>query len=398
MSQLKEGDNVTTNSSDFESVERCLDFRRDTANAVLGVKVGLDSVGIIASLTVIVIVCTLRNYKRFMYRLVIYLMAVNILQALFQILGLIPVQVIGEDLQVSIREGTGWISACQALGYLDLVTFWMENLIIVWIMLAMVWRLQHLQKGRYQDTQADMKQIQASRRWEVLGIITVLFSPFVVCCVPFIFDMYGLSGLWCWIKIVGRNGCTNTSLARDSLILTIFMSYGPLLIITIFALVSMIVILFLLCKMSKVSLVENTMQFHDNSNQVGIALIYPIIQAVFCVYLIGTRIHISVTLNNTKGDYTPTSAIWIIHAIADTSRILIPASAFLLHPYTWKSMHITLSQSHSTHPEISEYSENNLAEVSPVFSSNPEENDVHTPRSQAVYREYGNSAEAWTLF
>ena len=144
------------------------------------------------------------------------------------------------------------------------------------------------------------------------------------------------------------------------------------------------------------SLVEYTMQFHDNSNQVGITLIYPIIQTAFCVYLIGTRIHISVTLNNTtNGDYTPISAIWIIHAIADTSRILIPASAFLLHPYTWKSMHNTLSQSHSTHPEISEYSENNSAEVSPVFSSingtlNPEEYDVHTPRSQAIYRENGN--------
>ena len=96
------------------------------------------------------------------------------------------------------------------------------------------------------------------------------------------------------------------------------------------------------------------------------------------MYLIGTRIHISITLNNTNGDYTPISAIWIIHAIADTSRILIPSLAFLLHPYTWKSMHNTLSQSHSTlrHPEMSEYSENNLVEVSPVFNSNPEENDI----------------------
>ena len=61
-------------------------------------------------------------------------------------------------------------------------------------------------------------------------------------------------------------------------------------------------------------------------------------------------------------------------------------------------MHNTLSQSHSIHPEMSEHLESNLAEVSPVFSSNPEENDMHTPRSQAVYREYDNDAEAWTLF
>ena len=58
-----------------------------------------------------------------------------------------------------------------------------------------------------------------------------------------------------------------------------------------------------------------------------------------------------------------------------------------------------LSQSHSMYPEMrmSEYADN-LAKVSPVFNSNPEENDVHTPRSQAVYRGYGSNTEAWTLF
>ena len=57
-----------------------------------------------------------------------------------------------------------------------------------------------------------------------------------------------------------------------------------------------------------------------------------------------------------------------------------------------------LSQSRSTNPEMlmSEYADN-CAEVSPVFSSNPnQENGLHT--SQVVYKEYGNSAEAWTLF
>ena len=209
--------------------------------------------------------------------------------------------------------------------------------------------------------------------------------------------MYGISGLWCWIRIVERNSCTDPNISRDSLILTLFMSYGPLLIITIFTFVAMIVILFLLHKTSKVSLVENTMQFRDNSTQIGIALAYPIIQAIFCVYLLGSRIHIYITLSSTNEDYTPISvAIWIIHAIADTSRILIPAFAFLLHPYTWKSV---LSQSHSTHPEVtmSEFADN-MAEVSPVFNSNPEDSDVHTPRSQAVYTEYRNSGEAWTLF
>ena len=392
MNQLQEDDNITANTSDLDP-QQCLELPQATAKAVLGVKVGLDSVGITASLIVIIIIWIMRNYKRFMYRLVIYLMVFNVLQAVFQILGLVPVQVT-EDEQVSVREGAGWFSACQALGYLDLVTFWMENLVIIWIMLAMAWRLYHLQKGRYQDTPAEVQRIRTSRRWEILGIIIVLFTPFLLSCSPFIINMYGLSGLWCWIKIVGRSGCSDTNLTRDSLILTLFMSYGPLFIITIFALVSMVVILLLLRRTSKVALVENLMQFQHNSNQIGIAIVYPIIQALFCVYLIGSRIYISVTLSNYE-NHTPIYALWIIHAIADTSRILIPALAFLLHPYTWKSV---LSQSRLTHPEMnmSEYADN-CAEVSPVFSSNPnQENGVHA--SQVVYKEYGNSAEAWTLF
>lgn len=394
MNQFKEeGDNTTSaNLSDLDP-QQCLEFSQATANAVLGVKVGLDSAGIIASLTVIIIISIIGNYKRIMYRLVIYLMAVNILQALFQIFGLVPVQV-SKDEPVSVREGTVWFSACQALGYLDLVTLWMENLVIIWIMTAMAWRLYHLQKGRYQDTQGEMQQIRTSRRREILGIVMVLFIPFLLSCIPFTIDMYGLSGLWCWIKIVERNGCLDANLAQESLILTIFMSYGPLFTITIFALVCMIVILFLLRRTSKVALIENLMQVQQNSNQIGIALVYPIIQGLFCVYLIGNRVYISVTLSNDE-DHNP--ALWIIHAIADTSRILIPALAFLLHPYTWKSV---LSQSRSTHPEISmsEYADN-CAEVSPVFASNPDqENGVSVHASQTVYKEYGKSAEAWTLF
>ena len=108
--------------------------------------------------------------------------------------------------------------------------------------------------------------------------------------------------------------------------------------------------------------------------------------------LIGNYIYITITLSNAYKDHTPIYALWIIHAIADTGH---PVLVFSLHPYTWKSV---LSQSRSTHPEMpmSEYADN-CAEVSPVFSSNPnQENGVHT--SQVVYKEYGNSAEAWTLF
>jgi hypothetical protein len=44
------------------------------------------------------------------------------------------------------------------------------------------------------------------------------------------------------------------------------------------------------------------------------------------------------TTHTNSNDYPQSYPLWIIHAVADPGRILIPALAFLLHPQMWKNV------------------------------------------------------------
>lgn len=119
---------VSTNSSDANVDEHCFKSSKAVAETIFIIKVTLNCIGILASILVVCLILISKNYKRFVYRLVLYLMIVNSLQAICQILELTPVQVT-EDESVSIKNGTGWSDMCAALGFLDMVTSWMGNFV-----------------------------------------------------------------------------------------------------------------------------------------------------------------------------------------------------------------------------------------------------------------------------
>ena len=95
-------------------------------------KVSFGSLGTVTSLFVIFLVGVTKFYKQFVHRLVAYLMVVNALQALCQVLELIPIEVT-EDEHIIIRNGTAWSDVCAILGYLDIVTSWNGNFVVIWI-------------------------------------------------------------------------------------------------------------------------------------------------------------------------------------------------------------------------------------------------------------------------
>lgn len=80
------GSNGTTCNSSEPHLE-------DVANTIFVVKVLLSSFAMLVSLIVIGVIVVMKTYKQFVYRLVIYIMAVNILLALFQVLAQIPIEV-----------------------------------------------------------------------------------------------------------------------------------------------------------------------------------------------------------------------------------------------------------------------------------------------------------------
>ena len=336
--------NEISNSSNVD--EHCFKSPRKIAEAIFIIKVTLNSTGILASILVVCLILISKNYKRFVYRLVMYLMIVNSLQALCQVLELTPVQVT-EDEQVLIRNGTGWSDMCAALGFLDMVTSWMGNLIIVWIMLYMLvlsWQLHQVAVS----ISGEVRQQKSSSRYkETLGVL-LLFSPFLFSWIPFAMDMYGLSGLWCWIKTVNseKDDCNDSGFAHRSLALIVSLFYGPLVLVIAFGIVCMVTVILLLCRSTRKLHGANCDRYNQAIRNVGIVLIYPVIYCLFCVFLLINRIYSS---THSEGRPNPNYTLWIIHALADPSLNVIPALAYLLHPYVWKRVSHSLLRSNYDH-------------------------------------------------
>ena len=324
---------MTGSSHCFDNETGCFNFSKEYANAIFDVKAVLGSFGILLSLFATGLIIWLKAYKKFVYRLVMYLMAVNIMRALCILMELIPLEVTKDC--VKIRNGTGWTEVCAVLGYLDIVTVWMGNIAIIWIMVYMLklsWQLHRLQSSRYQGTPSSKK----SHTREIIGVVFLVVSPFLFSWIPFVKNMYGISGLWCFIKTASDNGCNDKNFQYLSLTLMMIMFYGPLIGILVFGLVCLIAIIVLLRRSSNQLHGAIRQRYRSSMKEIGLVLIYPIVYCLFCFFSLVNRIYS--TTHTNSNDYPPNYPLWVIQAVAGPGRIMIPALAFLLHPRVWKKV------------------------------------------------------------
>ena len=72
--------------------------------------------------------------------------------------------------------------------------------------------------------------------------------------------------------------------------------------------------------------------------EMGMLLIYPLIYGLFCTIMLATRIYtyVHTAAKPSDIDHSLFNSLWLLHSIADPGRIILPALAFLLHPYVWK--------------------------------------------------------------
>ena len=86
-------------------------------------------------------------------------------------------------------------------------------------MLKLSWQLHRLQSSRYQGTPSSIK----SHTREIIGVVFLVVSPFLFSWIPFVKNMYGISGLWCFIKTASDNGCNDKNFQHLSLTLMMIM-------------------------------------------------------------------------------------------------------------------------------------------------------------------------------
>ena len=340
-------DTVSSNNSS----DRCFEFSKSVADAILIIKVVMSSIGILASFIVVCVVLCTRTYRRFVYRLFMYLMLITIVHAVIHILQFVPIEV-KDDKHIGLRKGGGWEVVCEALGYFDIVISWMGYFIIVWTilyMLALSWQVYRLQTGH--NTQPQTKAVHTSHHLcnsqtrEAVSVFLVLFSPFLFAWIPFVMNMYGLSGLWCLIKTADKNGCHERNYRSSSIVLLMVMLYGPLMILIVFGFITMIIIVVLLFKSMKYGRRENHQDTVSNTihqqtsntvKEIVIVLVFPLIYCVCTLLMLVNRIY---SFSHTSAtDHSAYYSLWIVHSVADPSRFVIPAFAFLLNPYVWKNI------------------------------------------------------------
>ena len=172
-----------------------------------------------------------------------------------------------------------------------MVTSWMGNFVIVWIMLYMLaisWKLHQMAVGDSNEVNVEQPPNSGhkpSRGYmEIIGVLLLVFSPFLFSWIPFTMDMYGLSGLWCWIRTVEKNGCNDGRFAHKSLALIVSTVYGPLVLITVFGFIYVVIIILLLCRSTRSLHGGNRDRYNRGIKNVGVVLAYPVIYCLFCFF------------------------------------------------------------------------------------------------------------------
>lgn len=277
----------------------------------------LQSTATLSCLCVIVFILCTRLYQKFSYRLIIYLMLADALFSLTAMLQRAPITYI-DDQGVAVK--VGWEGACSALAYIYQMMESAKLTIITWIVLYLfviaVWKIQ-----------------LNSPRHEVVGLVITLAVPLFKDWLPFCWNMYGLTGMWCWIRIVDDNCHPQYGLAIG---LMFAVEYVPVLLISVFTAVTFVTILVRLYKDSAKAEISWRGVSDTSALKAGLPLIaFPILYMLIFLFRIGHRVYFTVVVEQPT---TPFTTFWMMNTIAVGLAALIVPTTFACHPNTFKKL------------------------------------------------------------
>ena len=340
-------DSNYTNGHDADNLS-CLNFTNETAHIVYSAKMSISSCAIIANLVAIAFVVFAKRYRDFLYRLMVYLMITDILQALATVFVSLPVHIV--DGQAVVKKGQH--GGCIASGFFMMATMWMGNIIFFWISLCLAyrgWCLYRYVDSRRDDKMESVKLLEKdshrskfhSHIKEIVSAFIVFVVPFAIASIPFAVEhnRYGISGLWCWIKSFSHS-CGD--LHYKILILMLVFFYGPLMIIVLLAVVFIMIAFCCYCRGEVRKNDKDQEKKERYVKEIVILLPLPLVYWTACMFLLINRIYSTLPSHD---ETKPFQQLWIVHAVADSTRSMLPALAFLLHPCVWKDKAICLSKS-----------------------------------------------------
>ncbi len=306
-------------TEDDNSSDSCYMFSATEIQDITTARIVVSSAAVAMCLVGIIVILALRQYRTFVHRLAIYLMVAALLQGTSTGLEVVPVHHNGTV--VEVRHG--FHDACVAIGFAGQVTEWQIVMVFSWIIVYLI-------------LLAIFKYRANSKRHEIAGLVVSLLVPLTINWLPFIHNMYGLAGPWCWIRTTNKD-CRDH--IKAGVIYQFTLLYGPQILLILVSFVSFLAIVITVCrqvvKQSRDGTYSQHSPYHQALKESLPLLVYAIIYYIITAVMVINRIYYAITTAHGKPPYYP---LWFAHAIAQPLRILFIALAFLLHPGTIRKL------------------------------------------------------------
>ncbi len=267
----------------------------------------------------IAVIIALRQYRTFVHRLLLYLLIAACLVAVSAGFDMVPVHHNGRV--VEVRHGLNGV--CSAVGFFVQVFETQFLMVCIWILVHLIL----LVVFRYRAN---------TKRHEIAGLVISLGLPLTFNWLPFIHNMYGLAGTWCWIRISNED-CHDYITTGVIYQFTLFLA--PQVLVILGSFVSFLVIAAISGKRSLNHSRERLRSQHSPYQQALKEslplLVYPILYIIISGVMVANRINYSITTSNGKPLYYP---LWLADTFADPLRTLFTPLAYLLHPATIRKL------------------------------------------------------------
>lgn len=312
-----EGSQNSTENSSY-----CFNFSASDLKVNTAVTVSLHFIAVTVCLITIFFIFATKQHLVFVNRLVLYLMVAASLWSLTIMAEVIPV--VHESALVGIKVREGWEDTCAAIGFLTQVVETAKILIVCWIVLYLLLLVV-------------FKYNASKLKHEVGGVLTVVFFPFLIDWIPFRWHWYGLSGLWCWIKLTDID-CNRKSLWKG-VGLMLAVEYIPVLLATTFTAVSFISIAIALCRRAHRTEIKWkwTSVYQKGLAEAAALMVYPSIYGVIFIFRVIHRTYYVIQITRF---YSPNYELWLAHSTAlGIGGILVPL-LYLLRPSNLKKFYL----------------------------------------------------------
>ena len=275
-------------------------------NAITYVKLAFACLGVLTS--IVAAGTLIPKCRLLVYKIVFYAIIANGLHITIGMMEFFPVR--SETANVSnatilvIKNGTGWSTFCEVLGFLGLTTDWSGHLCMTWVI---VYVLRLLVKEKR------LEEAHCSKN-EIVGIALCLLVPFTFNWIPLLHGFYGFYGGWCWIKMSDYND--NYEIG-EGLFYMFMLYYGPLMCFVLFNIFSGFFIA-----------VRYLFSPKYRSRKFSLLLAsYPLAYGILCIVGFISHIKVIVAVRSNKQQSLQT---WILETIVDSLQTIIPSTVVIL--------------------------------------------------------------------